>query len=154
MPGVAVVPAGVPQSLLDDVAALKTNMPTAATAVPPGVADAGAIGTPGIYSPHGHTHASKARKQRVTGVTAATYVWTYPTAFGVGVVPIVNGIVEDPANSATDSYNLQVVGAPTATGCTFRIVRQSSGLLSLLTGALSLNTTPGNVNLHLIAFEP
>jgi hypothetical protein len=136
---------------IDQIAAA---MPQPASSAPPGVNDTGAVGTPGVYSPHGHTHAGKARKSRVTGVTTATYAWTYPTAFGAGVVPIVNAIVEDPANVASDSYNVEVVGVPTNTGCTFRIIRQSAGLLALLTGALSLNPAPGTVNLHLTAFEP
>lgn len=155
MPGVAIVPSGVPQSLLDDVAALKVAMPVMATAVPPGVSDAGTAGAAtNQFAGAGHTHASKTRKQRVTGVTTATYAWTYPTAFAVGVVPIVNGLVEDPANVASDSYNIQIVGVPTNTSCAFRIIRQTTGLLALLTGALSLNPTPGSVNLHLEAFEP
>lgn len=137
------------------IAPVQASIPTMATATPPGVADSGTAGSnANQFTGPSHTHASKARKQRVTGVATATYVWTFPSAFGVGVVPICNGIVEDPANSATDSYNVQMVGAPSATQATFRIVRQTSGLFGLLLGAIGFNSTPGNVNLHLSALEP
>lgn len=134
--------------------ALRASIPTPATAAPPAVSDSSAMGMVSLYARADHTHASKARKQRVTGISTATYVWTYLTPFGAGVVPIVQGIAEDPASSAIDSYNVQVVGAPTATQATFRIIRQTSGLFGLLAGAIGFNTTPGNINLHLIALEP
>lgn len=138
-------------ALSDELAAV---IPQPATTMPPGVSDMSSQGGKPEYARADHTHASKARKQRVLNVGTSTYKWTYPTAFPDGVVPIVNGIVEDPANRATDCYNVQIVGPVTNTDCTFRIVRQSTGLLSLLLGALSINPTPGSVNLHCLALEP
>lgn len=130
-------------------------IPQPATAMPPGVADMGALGAADKrYARADHTHASKARKQRVLGVKTTTYVWTFPTPFDAGVVPICNAIAEDPANNAADCYNVQIAGPVTNTAVTFRIVRQSSGLLGLLLGALSINPTPGTVNLHCSALEP
>jgi hypothetical protein len=130
-------------------------MPTPATSAPPGVNDTGGLGnTPGRFAMENHTHPGKARKQRVLGVGTATYTWTYPNPFGAGVVPICNCIAEDPANSASDSFNVQVVGAPSATQATFRIVRQTSGLFGLILGAIGFNPTPATVNLHLMALEP
>lgn len=131
-----------------------TLIPQPATTMPPGVADSGALGTDTRYALANHTHASKARKQRVTGITTATYTWTYPTPFTAGVTPIVQAIAEDPANSAVDLYNVQVIGVPTATSCQFRISRLTSGLFALLLGAIGFNVTPGNINLHCIALEP
>lgn len=147
---------------LDQVAGLVAqqvgalNIPTMATAAPPGVADSSAAGAASMqYAGANHTHASKARKQRVTGVSTATYTWVYPTPFPAGVVPIVpSPCIEDPANSSTDIYNAQISGTPTNTQCVIRITRQSSGLLSLLLGALSINPTPGTINLHCVALEP
>jgi hypothetical protein len=136
------------------VALIAAAVPQPGSAMPPGVADTGATGTAVPYARADHTHASKVRKQRVTGVNAATYTWVYPTPFAAGVAPIVQAIAEDPSNAAGDSYNVQAVGQPTATQAQFRIIRTSTGLLSLLTGALSINTTPGNINLHLLALEP
>lgn len=143
--------AGVSQS---DLAAVAAAIPLAATATPPGVSDSGTPGSASPYARADHTHASKARKQIVTmGSAATTYAWTYPTAFPVGVVPIVNALVQV-VNGNTDLYNVQVMGAPTNTSCVFQINRVSSGLLALLTGALSINPTPVAATLHMLALEP
>jgi|GEM_PF-2713225 len=144
-----------PTSLYASIQSVAASVPLAGASVPPAVGDAGSLGSdPTKFAREMHTHASKARKERKTGVNTATYTWTFPTAFGVGVVPICNAIVEDPADSGTDSYNVQISGVPTNSQVTFRIKRQSAGLLALLTGALSLNPTPGTINLHCIALEP
>lgn len=129
-------------------------IPQPATSMPPGVADNGLKGTDTRYALADHTHASKARKQLVTmGSASSTYTWTYPTAFGAGVVPVVSGIVQVP-NGTTDLFNVQIVGTPSNTQCTFQINRVSAGLLSLLLGALSINPNPIAATLHLIALEP
>lgn len=143
-------------SRLATVEGLAATIPVMAAAAPPGVSDSSAPGAATMeYSGKFHTHASKARKQRITGISTATYTWVYPTPFTAGVVPIIpSPCIEDPANSATDVYNAQIVGAPTATQCVVRITRQSSGLFGLITGALGINPTPATVNLHLVALEP
>lgn len=130
------------------------GVPLPASAMPPGVSDSGSVGTASPYARSDHTHASKARKQIITmGSAASTYVWTYPVAFGAGVVPVVSGIVQvAPAN--TDLFNVQIIGTPTNTQCTFQINRVSAGLLGLLLGALSINPTPVAATLHMIALEP
>jgi hypothetical protein len=130
-------------------------VPTPSNVTPPGVADNGSIGTQtSMYALANHTHASKARKQIVTmGSAASTYTWTYPVAFNVGTVPIVSAIVQVYSGNQ-DLFNVQVVGTPTATQCTFQINRVSAGLLALLLGALSLNPTPVAATLHMIALEP
>ncbi len=131
-----------------------TDVPQPATSMPPGVSDNGTKGDSLRYALENHTHASKARKQRVTMASAATtYTWVYPTPFDTGVVPIVSGIVQVP-NGNSDLFNVQVMGTPTNTQCTFQINRVSAGLLSLLLGALSINPTPIAATLHLIALEP
>lgn len=133
---------------------VQSLIPQPATAMPPGVSDSGAVGTSQKYALENHTHASKARKQIVTMPSAAsTYTWTYPTAFGAGVVPIVQGIVQVP-NGNTDLFNVQVLGTPTNTSCQFQINRVSAGLLGVLLGALSINPTPIAATLHMIALEP
>lgn len=138
-------------AIMPDVLAL---VPVPATVAPPGVADAGALGSAVPYARGDHTHASKARKQIATMSSAATtYAWTYPTAFAAGVAPIVSAIVQVP-NGNTDLFNVQVMGVPTNTGCVFQINRVSAGLLALLTGALSINPTPIAATLHMLALEP
>jgi len=125
-----------------------------ATSMPPGVSDSGSIGNIQRYALENHTHASKARKQIVTmGSAASTYTWTYPTAFGAGVVPVCSAIVQVSAGNQ-DLFNVQLSGVPTNTQCTFQINRVSAGLLSLLLGALSINPTPVAATLHVIALEP
>lgn len=128
--------------------------PQPAQAAPPGVSDSGSAGNVLRYAMENHTHASKARKQIVTmGSAASTYTWAYPTAFGAGVVPIVSAIVQVSVGNQ-DLFNVQIVGTPTNTQCTFQINRVSAGLLSLLLGALSINPTPVAATLHMIALEP
>lgn len=131
------------------------NIPQPATTTPPSVSDSGAKGSQTTqFALADHTHASKARKQIITmGSAATTYTWTYPTAFGAGVVPIVSAIVQVP-NGNTDLFNVQVMGTPTNTSCVFQINRVSSGLISLALGALSINPTPIAATLHMIALEP
>lgn len=129
-------------------------VPVPADDMPPGVADSGKPGSAFTYSRSDHTHASKARKQRLKMPSAsATYKWIYPTPFAQGVVPVVSGIVEVAAGNV-DLFNVQVLGEPTNTECSFQINRVSSGLLGLLLGALSINSTPVANTLHLIALEP
>lgn len=135
-------------------AAVQALIPQPASSMPPSVADTGAKGTSPQYALADHTHASKARKQIVTmGSAATTYVWTYPVAFGAGVIPICNAIVQVAAGNQ-DLFNVQILGTPTNTQCTFQINRVSAGLLSLLLGALSINPTPVAATLHMIALEP
>jgi hypothetical protein len=129
-------------------------VPLPATSMPAGVQDSGQVGSGVKYAREDHTHASKARKQiKVMPSAAMTYTWVYPTAFAAGVVPVLSGIVQVP-NGTTDLFNVQVVGTPSNTQCIFQINRVSSGLLSLVTGALSINPTPIAATLHLIALEP
>lgn len=136
---------------LDQVQSL---IPQPATAMPPGVADNGQKGSDTRYALADHTHASKARKEIKTMPSASsTYTWVYPTAFASGVVPVVSGIVQVP-NGTTDLFNVQIVGTPSNTQCVLQINRVSAGLLALLLGALSLNSTPIAATLHLIALEP
>jgi len=148
---------GTTQAQLDAVAAA---MPQPATTQPPGVNDSGALGTDAKYALANHTHASRVRKRIITmGSAASTYAWTFSDKdgnalpFPSGVTPVVSCIVQV-ANGNTDLFNVQVMGAPTNTGCVFQINRVSAGLLALLTGALSINPTPVAATLHMIALEP
>lgn len=151
-----------PPATASDIAVLQQQLsskadvsavPTPASAMPPAVADNGAKGTQvAAFALADHTHASKARKSKVT-VSSATYTWTYPVPFDAGVSPICNGIAQV-ASGNTDLFNVQIIGNPTNTTCQFQINRVSAGLLSLLLGALSINPTPASITLHLLALEP
>jgi hypothetical protein len=130
-------------------------IPAPATSPPPGVTDAGSVGTTvGQYAMADHTHASKARKAIVPVSAATAYTWTYPTPFGAGIVPICNGIAQTAAG-VTDLINVQIQGTPTNTQCTFAITRYQQSVVALL--GLTILATPGvgfTGSLHLIAFEP
>jgi len=138
-----------------DVDAVSAAIPVPGTTAPPAVADNSAEGAVSLrYAREDHTHASKARKQiKTQGSAAATYTWVYPVPFASGVIPVVSAIVQVAAGT-TDLFNVQVMGAPTNTQCTFQINRVSAGLLALLLGALSLNSTPVINTLHMTALEP
>lgn len=132
----------------------RSEVPTGATSAPPSVSTNSATGSEAmIYALADHTHASKTRRMVQAIPAASTYVWTYPTAFGAGVVPMVNAIAQVSAGN-TDLFNVQVLGTPTNTQCTFQINRVSAGLLGLLLGALSINPTPAAITLHMWAVEP
>lgn len=149
MGGIAVPP---PVSVAEVQSMLDAQVPQPATAVPPGVADAGVKGTSPRFALSDHTHASKTRKA-IVAVSTATYTWTYPVAFGAGVVPICNAIAQT-APGATDLINVQIDGVPTNTQCTFRITRYQQSVAALLgLTVLSLNGAPASVNLHMTAFE-
>ena len=141
-----------PGVTLSDVSSI---MPQPATAMPPGVSDAGALGTSQKYALENHTHASKARKTIATVQSnVVTYTWVYPSAFPNGVIPICNGIAQL-AVGTTDLVNVQVDGIPTNTQCVFRITRYSQSFLSLLgINILGVNSAPISVNLHMSALEP
>lgn len=139
--------------IYDRLDALGVSIPKPATMLPLGVEDVSSVGTDQSYALANHSHASKARKAIVNVGAVATYTWTYPVAFPAGVVPVCNAIAQV-ASGTTDLFNAQIIGTPTNTKCTFQINRVSSGLLSLLGGALSVNPTPAAITLHMTALEP
>lgn len=131
------------------------EIPQPANAMPPGVADAGSKGTDLRYALADHTHAGKARKSlAAVQSSVGTYTWTYPVAFGAGVVPICNAIAQT-ATGVSDLINVQIDGAPTNTQCVFRITRYSQSFLSLLgINILGLNVAAIPITLHMLALEP
>jgi hypothetical protein len=150
--------AGVPQAVLDDISTLKAAMqtiPQPASAVPPGVADASAVGNTAPYARADHTHASKARKEIKAISATGLYTWTFATAFGAGVVPVCNAIAVCPSGT-TDLVNVQQEGDATATSVTFRVTRYQQSVVSLIgLTILSVNSAlPGGIKLALLALEP
>lgn len=135
--------------------AMAATIPTPSDAIPPAVSDTGAIGTtPTKFSIEGHTHASKARKARVTTATDGSYTWTFDTPFDVGVVPIIVGVAETGVG-VTDVINLQVEGTPTNTGAKIRVTRTQRSVVALIgLTILSIPASPGATIVHLIALAP
>lgn len=135
--------------------ALKSEMPTPATSAPPSVADASATGTQStVYALANHTHASKARKARMTSAADGSLVWTFSPPFDTGVVPRVVAIAETTAG-VTDVINVQIEGTPTNTGVNLRVNRTQRSVASLLgLTVLSVPSQPGATIVHAVALEP
>lgn len=131
------------------------DVPQPATTMPPGVADNGALGNSAKYALENHTHASRARKEIKSVSTSGLFTWTFPTAFGVGSVPICNAMAICPSGT-TDVVNVQQEGDATNTQVTFRVTRYQQSVASLLgLTILSVNAgIPANTKLALLALEP
>lgn len=130
-------------------------IPQPGSTTPPGVADSGQTGSGSEYARWDHTHASKARKgTAAVQSNVGTYTWTYPTAFGAGVVPICNAIARTNAG-VSDVVNVQIEGDPTNTQCVFRVSRFARSFLSLLgLDVLTFQSGAIPVTLHMLALEP
>src|SRR6187402_90215 len=89
-------------------------VPSPAQAPPPGVTDSGAQGNIQRYAMENHTHASKARKGIQPISASGLFTWTFPTAFGSGVVPSCNALAICPAGT-TALVNVQQEGDATNT---------------------------------------
>lgn len=135
--------------------AKKTDMPTPATSAPPSVADSSSTGTQtAVYALANHTHASKARKARMTSAADGLITWTFNPPFTNGVTPIISAIAET-TTGVTDVINVQIEGVPTATSATLRVTRTNRSTVALLgLTILSLPTQPGATVVHAIALEP
>lgn len=130
------------------------DVPQPSTTMPPGVSDTGSVGNDLRYALSNHTHASKARKERIQSAADGTITWTYPTPFAVGVVPRVVAVAEVP-NGVTDVVNVQVVDTPTNTSCKLLVNRTQRSVVSLIgLTVLSVPSQPGVTWVHAVALEP
>jgi len=150
--------AGVtPEQLASAVAplALKPEMPTPATSAPPSVADSSAKGTDtSVYALSNHTHASKARKARMTSAADGSLTWTFDPPFSAGVTPIVVAVAET-AQGVTDVINVQLEGTPTNTSAKLRVNRTTRSVAAVLgLTILSLPASVGATIVHAVALEP
>lgn len=129
-------------------------MPKPATSTPPAVADAGVLGTDTTkYAIANHTHAAKARKDRLQTAADGTLTWTYSTPFTGGVIPRIVAIAE--TTGGTDVYNVQLVGTPSNTSCQIIVNRVQRSVVSLIgLTVLSVPASPGVTWVHLLALEP
>lgn len=130
------------------------DVPLPATTMPPGVSDTGSIGNSTKYALENHTHASRARKERIQSAADGTITWVYSTPFAAGVVPRVSAIAEVPAGT-TDVVNVQIIDTPTNTQCKLLVNRTNRSTVALIgLTVLSLPTQPGVTWVHAIALEP
>lgn len=129
-------------------------VPEPATASPPGVSDSGALGTDLRYALANHTHASKARKERMQCAADGTLTWVFNPPFGAGVVPRVTAVAEV-TQGVTDVVNVQVIGTPTNTQCSLLVNRTNRSVVALIgLTVLSVPSTPGVTWVHALALEP
>lgn len=129
-------------------------VPQPATSMPPSVSDTGAVGNSEKYALENHTHASKARKDRLQSANDGTITWVYPTPFAAGVVPRVVAVAEVPSG-VLDVVNVQVVGTPTNTQCQLLVNRTNRSVVSLIgLTVLSIVAQPGPTWVHAVALEP
>lgn len=135
--------------------ATKADIPTPATSTPPAVADSGAQGSSAmVYARADHTHASKARRDRIASATDGTITWTFNPPFPAGVVPRCFGQAVT-ANGVTDIINVQTEGAPTNTGVKMKVTRSNRAVVALIgLTVLSVVATPGATDVDVFALEP
>lgn len=131
------------------------GVPQPADSNPPAVADASAMGTMTTqYALANHTHASKARKVRVTTASDGTFTWTFATPFTNGVTPLCVATAEVTAG-VTDVVNVQIVDMPTATQAKFLVNRTNRSVVALLgLTILSVPSSPGATVVHAVCLEP
>lgn len=130
------------------------SIPQPATTMPPGVSDSGALGTVQKFALADHTHASKARKERMQSAADGTITWTHSTPFAAGVVPRVVAVAEV-ASGVTDVVNVQIVDTPTNTQCKLLVNRTARSVVSLIgLTVLSVPSQPGVTWVHAVALEP
>lgn len=109
---------------------------------------------PERYAMENHTHASKARKERLQCAADGSLTWVYSTPFAPGVVPRIIAMAET-AVGVTDVVNVQVEGTPTNIQCAVRVTRTQRSVVSLIgLTILSLPAQPGVTWVHLVALEP
>lgn len=136
------------------LAEVQALLPQPASTTPPSVADVGARGVSARFALADHTHASKVRKVRMQSAANGSLSWTFDPPFTDGVTPIVLAVAEV-ASGNTDLVNVQVVGAPTSTGCQLLVNRANRSVAALLSlTILSIPASPGVTMVHAVALEP
>ena len=146
-------------------AAIQSMIPTAASAMPPGIGVSGAKGAEDkSFARADHTHASSVQRQRVTitllGSTGKG-VWTFPTPYAAGVIPVVETTVETP-DSAAYAYDAKILaGSVNNAQCTVVVNKFNSSvtLPSVVTSLLGLviglfAPATGQVTVHCWAALP
>jgi hypothetical protein len=123
---------------------LTANMPQAATNAPPPVQVDSAQGAGVRYAREDHTHESRlqARRIQVTPDASGQYTYTFPRAYGTGIVPIVQVTCETPAGQSFryDAGILQ--GSTTATQTTIVITKTNQNVITGLLNAVLAVFTP------------
>jgi len=134
--------------------AVTIPIPTPSNTMPPSVADSGATGTmTTMYALANHTHASKARKDRVLIPASGALTVTFPTPFTTGTVPIC-AVVAEATLGDTNVVNAQIDGPTSATQLRIRITRTAITVATLL--GLNILSVPTQIATyaHYVCLEP
>lgn len=132
--------------------AILAAMPTPSATVPPGVSDTGSAGTTTLsYALANHTHASKARKGRVTTATDGTATVALMPAFTS--TPICTVVAEATAGE-TNIVNAQLDGQPTTSQLKVRVNRSAAQLVGLLGLTINVVQTSVATVVDYICIEP
>lgn len=85
--------------------------------------------------------------------SAGRATWTYPVAYGSGVVPVIQAIAVKPSGS-TSSYNTQIYTDPTNTSVTIEVQVVPNTITGIL-GLIGIITpAPAGTKIHIIAKAP
>lgn len=93
------------------------------------------------------------QRQRVATASTGLYTWTYPIAYGAGVVPIIQANCEGPDPQNGTVVNAQLEGTPTNTSCKIRVSRSTTTVQVLGINVLSLVASVATT-IHLTATAP
>lgn len=114
----------------------------------------GSVGATGPTGPQGADGVLSIQRAIVTVAGGSGRVtWTYPSAFGAGIVPIVQCAPVKPSGSA--SYNAQIIGDPTNTSAVIEVLtvpNTLTGLIGIITGVT--NPAANGTKIHVTAIAP
>ena len=90
------------------------------------------------------------QRLRVQTDASGNYTWTYPTAYPSGVVPVISAVSE--SASSTVPQGVQIVGVPTNTSATFKVINLPS---TSVLGIVVLGApTAAQAYIHITAVAP
>lgn len=98
--------------------------------------------------------AAQTQSQRVTTASTGLYTWTYPVAYGTGVIPVIECCAEGPDPQSGVTVNAQVEGTPTNTSCKIRVTRTASTVVALIGLTILSISTSTATEVHLTARAP
>lgn len=94
------------------------------------------------------------QKAIVTTNNNGTYTWTYPVAFGTGIVPNIKCDVVAPSG-ATVPYTVNIVGDPTNAQVSIKVWKQQTFQVSILGATVIPFVDPGaGIKVHITAEPP
>lgn len=85
---------------------------------------------------------------------AGRVTWTYPAAYGSGIVPVVQAVAVKPTGSTTVSYNTAIWGDPTNTSVTIEVASINNSITGVLALIGIATPAPNGTKVHIIAKAP